>query len=163
MQKSLTTVALLSLALLAPQSGAAPREFDSIAAVVNGQVITRSEINDAIKHTREMIMISIPPGAERDKQLRTLREDALNSLIERELILAEFKKLGGAVKDEFIELDAEGNPIKRKAEAPNKEARKTTRKAVTKKVVTRRAPPAALAEADDEAAEEVAAEAEETL
>ena len=105
MQKSLTTVALLSLALLAPQSGAAPREFDSIAAVVNGQVITRSEINDAIKHTREMIMISIPPGAERDKQLRTLREDALNSLIERELILAEFKKLGGAVKDEFIEED----------------------------------------------------------
>ena len=67
------------------------------------------------------------------------------------------------VKDEFIELDAEGNPIKRKAEAPNKEARKTTRKAVTKKVVTRRAPPAALAEADDEAAEEVAAEAEETV
>jgi small subunit ribosomal protein S2 len=67
------------------------------------------------------------------------------------------------VKDEFVELDAEGNPIKRKAEAPKKEARKTTKKAVTKKVVTRRAPPAAVAEADDEAVEEAAAEVEEAV
>jgi len=68
------------------------------------------------------------------------------------------------VKDEFVELDAEGNPIKGKAEAPRKEARRTTKKAATKKVVTRRAPPrapAAEAEAAEEAAEEAVAEAAE--
>ena len=64
------------------------------------------------------------------------------------------------VKDEFVELDAEGNPVKRKTESPKKEARKTTKKAVTKKVVTRRAPPAAPAtEAATEAAAETAPEA----
>jgi len=68
------------------------------------------------------------------------------------------------VKDEFVELDAEGNPIKGKAEAPRKETRKTTKKAATKKVVTRRAPPrapAVEAEAAEEAAEEAVAEAAE--
>jgi len=73
------------------------------------------------------------------------------------------------VKDEFVELDAEGNPVKRQAESPKKEARKTTKKAVTKKVVTRRAPPAApaaevadvLEESAEEAAEEMVAEAAE--
>ena len=37
------------------------------------------------------------------------------------------------VQDEFVELDAEGNPVKRKADAPKKEARKTTKKKVAKK------------------------------
>ena len=63
-------------------------------------------------------------------------------------------------KDEFVELDAAGNPVKRKAEAPKKEARKTTKKTVAKKVVTRKAPPAApVAEAAAEAPAEAAAEA----
>jgi small subunit ribosomal protein S2 len=51
------------------------------------------------------------------------------------------------VQDEFVELDAEGKPVKRKAEAPKKEARKTTKKKVAKKVVARKAPPAAPAAA----------------
>jgi len=69
------------------------------------------------------------------------------------------------MKDEFVELDAEGNPIKRKPEAPKKEARKTTKKAVVKKVVTRKAPPAAptSGEAAEEAAEAVAEEAVEAV
>src|SRR5210317_1736270 len=42
------------------------------------------------------------------------------------------------VQDEFVELDAEGNPVKRKAEASNKDARKTTKKKVAKKKVARK-------------------------
>jgi len=76
------------------------------------------------------------------------------------------------VKDEFVELDAEGNPIKHKAEPPKKDARKVTKKTVTKKVVTRKAPPpspVAEAEAEpseaaaEEAVEKVAAPAEEVV
>jgi len=60
------------------------------------------------------------------------------------------------VKDEFVELDADGNPIKRKAEAPRKETAKTAKKAVVKKkVVARKAPPAAPV-GEEAAAEEVA-------
>jgi small subunit ribosomal protein S2 len=71
-------------------------------------------------------------------------------------------------KDEFVELDAAGNPVKRKAEAPKKDVRKTTKKTVAKKVVTRKAPPAApVAEAAEEvvavAAEEVVAAAAEEV
>jgi small subunit ribosomal protein S2 len=64
-------------------------------------------------------------------------------------------------KDEFVELDADGNPIKRKADAPRKDARKTTKKAVVKKkVAARKAPPAApvAGEAAEEAVEAAAEE-----
>jgi small subunit ribosomal protein S2 len=75
--------------------------------------------------------------------------------------------------DEFVELDAEGKPVKRQAERPRKEAHKITKKKVTKKVVTRKAaaaapvaeageaePAEAIAEATDEAAVEAVVEAE---
>jgi small subunit ribosomal protein S2 len=73
--------------------------------------------------------------------------------------------------DEFVELDAEGKPVKREAESDKKEARKATKKKVAKKVVARKVPAAApvakeveAAEADEGAPEETAeAAAEETV
>lgn len=100
----LLLTSLLS-AILAPCSGAAPRDFNALAAVVNGNVITRSEVQQAIQHTRQMIMLTVPAGDNRKKQLATLQEDALDSLIERELILTEFAKLGGKIKEEHITAD----------------------------------------------------------
>ncbi len=58
------------------------------------------------------------------------------------------------VDDEFIELDAEGNPIKRKAPKAKPAASKAPRKKVSKKVLARKAP-----EASAEAAAEKEAEA----
>ncbi len=55
--------------------------------------------------------------------------------------------------DEFVELDEEGNPVKRAAETPKKETRKVTKKKVTKKVIARKAP-AAAAQSGEEGAEE---------
>jgi len=72
--------------------------------------------------------------------------------------------------DEFVELDEDGKPVKRKAAKPQGEARKPAKKKVTKKVVARKAapPPAADAAeknsadearpAEEAATEEVAAE-----
>lgn len=104
MFRYLLLTSLLST-ILAPCSRAAPRDFNALAAVVNGNVITRSEVQQAIQHTRQMIMLTVPDGDKRKKQLVTLQEDALNSLIERELILAEFAKLGGTIKEEHITED----------------------------------------------------------
>ncbi len=67
--------------------------------------------------------------------------------------------------DEFIELDAEGNPIRRQAAKAKPDAKKDGRKKVSKKVVMRKAPPASPAAAApaeetvaETAAEEVSAE-----
>ncbi len=49
--------------------------------------------------------------------------------------------------DEFIELDEDGNPIKRKAASPQPDADKTPNKKVAKKVAARRAPAATSAAA----------------
>ena len=58
------------------------------------------------------------------------------------------------VGDEFIELDAEGKPVKKQAEKPRKDTRKVAKKEVTRKVVARKAPAAAApAEAEAPAAE----------
>jgi len=65
------------------------------------------------------------------------------------------------VEDEFVELDAEGNPIKRKAEKPAKEVRKPAVKKVSKKVAARKAPAAAAEPAKAEAAAEETTEAAE--
>jgi small subunit ribosomal protein S2 len=61
------------------------------------------------------------------------------------------------VSDEFVELDAEGKPVKRQAERPRKEAQKVTKKKVTKKVIARKAPEAGEAEPTEAGVEAEAA------
>ena len=99
----ITATLILSLAT----KSAEPRAFNSLVAVVNGQVITESEVQQATSNTREIIIRSQPAGKERDKMLKSLRKNALESLVERELILSEFVKLGGAIKDTIIDQDIE--------------------------------------------------------
>jgi len=69
------------------------------------------------------------------------------------------------VDDEFVELDAQGNPIKRKAAKPRAGANGADRKKASKKVVARKAPAAApvvaateVAVAEEAVAEEAVAE-----
>ncbi len=67
--------------------------------------------------------------------------------------------------DEFVELDKEGKPVKRKAAKPKAEARKPAGKKVSKKVVARKTPaplsaPAPAKEVAEEVAEEAAAKPE---
>jgi len=66
------------------------------------------------------------------------------------------------VDDEFVELDAEGNPIKRQADKPKKEAKKkVAKKKVAKKVVAKKAaeePKAEEPKAEEPKAEEPKAE-----
>ena len=92
-------------AILLLSAQASPRDFNALAAVVNGNVITRSEVQEAIKHTEQMIKLTVSEDGKRKKQLATLKENALNSLIERELILTEFKKIGGKIREELVTQD----------------------------------------------------------
>jgi small subunit ribosomal protein S2 len=65
--------------------------------------------------------------------------------------------------DEFVELDEEGNPIKRKAAKAKPDEKKGGRAKVAKKVVTRKAPPAAPAVAEEAATKVEEAVAEEAV
>ncbi|MBX7212122.1 MAG: SurA N-terminal domain-containing protein [Verrucomicrobiaceae bacterium] len=76
------------------------------AASVNGKVILSSELDNAISAQRQIIALQHrddPKAA--DEALAKLRTTALDSLIDRELMLAEFKKAGGNIKAEFVDAD----------------------------------------------------------
>ena len=79
---------------------------NGIAAVVNGKVITRSEVADAVAAQRQIIIMQ-----NRDNPMRAQAElaqgesQALDQLIERELILADFKTSGGTIKPQYVDDD----------------------------------------------------------
>lgn len=101
---SLILSALALLAWQARQAGAA-EVVEGIAAVVNGKVITQSEVRGAVEAQTQMIRAMIPDPGEQQRQIRNLRDEALDSLIDRELVLAEFEKAGGRIRAEFLRDD----------------------------------------------------------
>lgn len=82
---------------------------NGLAAVVNGKVITKSEVRDAVNAQEQMLrMKHRDDPAAFEKEMRELRETALDSLIDRELILSEFAKIGGVIKPQYVEDDING-------------------------------------------------------
>jgi peptidyl-prolyl cis-trans isomerase SurA len=79
---------------------------NGIAAVVNGTVITKSEVREAVKAQEQVFQFQMrdDPIA-LQKALAELSEGAVDSLIDRELILTEFKKIGGTIKAQYVEDD----------------------------------------------------------
>ena len=97
------TVAGVTLLMLSSCINLSFGETYGIAAKVNGKVITRSEVREAVQAQEQIIVMTIKDPAERDKKLAFVRERALDSLIERQLVLGEFEKMGGAIKPEYID------------------------------------------------------------
>ena len=106
MKKSKVTlpVALLLLASLHFLTiGVRAESTNGIAAVVNGKIITKSEVREVVKEQIMMIRMSVKDINEQSKMLADLESQALYALIERELVLSEFGKLGGAMKPSYVE------------------------------------------------------------
>src|SRR3954451_10867233 len=80
-------------------------ESYGIAAVVNGKPITTSEVREAIQAQEQLIRIQIKDPRIADEKLAQLKSGALYALIERQLVLSEFEKLGGTIKAQYIEDD----------------------------------------------------------
>ena len=79
---------------------------NGITAVVNGKPIMRSEVRDAIIAQEQMLRFKYredPEGLA--KEMAELKSTALDSLIDRELILSEFVKMGGTIKPQYIDDD----------------------------------------------------------
>lgn len=74
-----------------------------IAATVNGKPITSKEVRDAVEAQEQMIRMTAKDGDEAQRRLSDLHERALDALIERQLVLSEFEKMGGSIKPEYVE------------------------------------------------------------
>jgi hypothetical protein len=96
-------VFLLTLAVITPLTHA--REVTSIAAKVNGKVITENEINYHLTPYRQRLDASMPrKGPQYYDSIKKARRDILDSLIERELILSEFhNKIKGKIPSHAID------------------------------------------------------------
>lgn len=79
-----------------------PQVIDGIAAVVNGEVITLSQVR-MLMGPRERLLRSQYTGAELQKQLTAVRDLALKDLIDRQLIVQAFKEEKLSLPDYFVE------------------------------------------------------------
>jgi peptidyl-prolyl cis-trans isomerase SurA len=110
MMKQQTLPAVLALAVLVTQSpsrcGAAPVELNRIKAVVNGEPITQTMVDSAVQ-TQVQVWLMGNKGmvsrTEAEREIRRMEDSALDDLIDRNLILSEFKKLGGQIKDQYVD------------------------------------------------------------
>lgn len=101
---SLRTCLFLSTAICS--SAAAQSYSFRPVAVVDGTPIVSSEVRDTIKAQEQIIMYQFQNDpARRDKELAILREGAVESLIDREILLAEFRKIGGVIKAQYVDDD----------------------------------------------------------
>src|SRR5205814_1264840 len=75
---------------------------DGIAAVVNGDVITYSQVR-ALSAPREKLLRQQVTGEELNKKLIELREMALKDLIDRRLVIQAFKKESYQIPDHVVD------------------------------------------------------------
>jgi peptidyl-prolyl cis-trans isomerase SurA len=101
--------AVVFLALMLTLAGKALTQkvevIDGIAAIVNNDVVTISQVRDLIG-ARERSLREIYSGAELENKLKEMRLSAIKDLIDRQLILQEFKKMqekGAAIPDYIVD------------------------------------------------------------
>src|SRR6266542_3710955 len=86
---------------------AEPEVINGIAAIVNGDVITYSQVRE-LSALREKLLRSQYSGAELEKGLKEAREAALKDLIDRRLIIQAFQKETFEIPNHFVEKQGRG-------------------------------------------------------
>jgi peptidyl-prolyl cis-trans isomerase SurA len=79
-----------------------PRIIDGIAAIVNGDIITYSQVR-GLSGPRERLLRTQYHGEELDKQIQAARSAALQDLIDRQLIVQSFHKEKFELPEHFVE------------------------------------------------------------
>lgn len=81
-----------------------PVEVNGIAAKVSGGIVTKNEVNFLLMPIYRQLIAQFPRrGSEFDRQLRTARDQILDELIDREIILDESRQLGASLKPTIID------------------------------------------------------------
>jgi peptidyl-prolyl cis-trans isomerase SurA len=79
-----------------------PRIIDGIAAIVNGDIITYSQVR-GLSSPRERLLRTQYHGEELDKQIQVARSAALQDLIDRQLIVQSFHKEKFELPEHFVD------------------------------------------------------------
>src|ERR1700726_3310362 len=79
-----------------------PEVVDGVAAIVNGEVITYSQVRELVS-PREKVLRAQFSGEELEKGIKEAREAALKDLTDRQLILQAFRKENYQIPDHFTE------------------------------------------------------------
>ena len=79
-----------------------PEVVDGVAAVVNGDVVTYSQVRQVVA-PREKLLRAQFKGEELIAKVKEARQAALNDLIDRQLIIQSFKKENFQIPDHFVE------------------------------------------------------------
>ena len=79
-----------------------PEIVDGIAAIVNGDVITYSQVRD-VSAPREKLLRSQHTGDDLATKIKEARKAALQDLIDRQLIIQAFKKENYQIPDHYVE------------------------------------------------------------
>lgn len=97
-------------ALLSACSSVLAQQYtNSIAAVVDGIPIASSEVEETIKAQEQVIQFTYRNDPARiKKEIALLRQGAIETLIDREILLAEFRKIGGVIKAQYVDDDING-------------------------------------------------------
>jgi peptidyl-prolyl cis-trans isomerase SurA len=100
---SLVMALMLPLSPLCQAAYAAdPEIVYGIAAVVNGDIITFSQVRQLVS-PREKLLRSQASGEDLIKKIREAREAALKDLIDRQLIIQAFKKDNFQIPDHYVD------------------------------------------------------------
>jgi len=85
---------------------AKPIVLNSIRAVVNGEPITQTMVDAAVQ-TQVRVWLMGNKGrvspAQAEREIREMEERALDDLINNKLILTEFERLGGNIKEQYVD------------------------------------------------------------
>lgn len=99
MKRLFLIVTALALALT---GRAAPEIVDGVAAIVNDKVITYSDVKQYVQPLVQQLRLSYS-GTELIEKIRSAQMDALNSLIDRALIIQEFNTKGYNIPETIVE------------------------------------------------------------
>ena len=93
----------------------------TIVAVVDGTPIMSSEVRETIAAQEQIIRyMNQTDPAKAAAELAKAREEAVENLIDREILLSEFKKMGGIIKAQYVDDDI--NSIIRESFKGNRDA-----------------------------------------
>ncbi|WP_395749707.1 peptidylprolyl isomerase [Prosthecobacter sp.] len=111
---------LLLAAIVCTRAPAQQTSFGVVASV-DGVPIMSSEVAQSIREREQMLMFQLQNDPARlKKELAAVRAGSLENLIDREILLAEFRKMGGVIKPQYI--DEQINTIIRDVFKGNRDA-----------------------------------------
>src|SRR4029077_4832444 len=99
---SVGVCALVVLPICCDAFAQEPQVVDGIAAIVNGEVITYSQVRQ-LSAPREKLLRPQLTGQDLENKLKEVRQLALKDLIDRRLIIQAFKKESYQIPDHIVD------------------------------------------------------------